>query len=131
MAQPFGHEKLIVYQKAMRFATLRGGLIHNLARRVAACDHLDRGAESILFNIAHASNTWSPKERIVYLGHANGSALECAACLDVLVVKALLEPDHAQTGKCLLAEIVSMFLAMRRTATNRVCEDHTSYRTKI
>jgi four helix bundle protein len=130
MAQPFGHEKLIVYQKAMRFATLRGGLLHDLDRRVAACDHLDRGAESILVNIAHASNTWSPKERIVYLGHANGSALECAACLDVLVAKALLAPDQAHPGRCLLAEIVSMLLAMRRTAVNRVCEDRASYRTK-
>jgi four helix bundle protein len=82
MTQPFRHEKLIVYQKGMRFATWRGALLHELARRVAACDHLNRGAESILVNIAHASNTWSPKERIVYLGHANGSALECAACLD-------------------------------------------------
>ena len=130
MGQPFGHEKLIVYQKAMHFATLRGGLLHDLVRRVAACDHLDRGAESILVNIAHGSNTWSPKERIVYLGHANGSALECAACLDVLVVKALLLPDQAHPGKCLLAEIVCMLLAMRKTAASRVCEDRPSYRTK-
>jgi len=130
MAQPFGHEKLIVYQKATHFAKLRGALLHDLARCVAACDHLDRGAESILVNIAHASSTWFPKERIVYLGHANGSALECAACLDVLVVKALLAPDQAHPGKSLLAEIVSMLLAMRRTAANRVCEDRASYRTK-
>jgi len=130
MAQPFGHEKLIVYRKAMRFATLRSAMLHDFARRVAACDHLDRGAESILVNIAHASNTWFPKERIVYLGHANGSALECAACLDVLVFKDLLAPDQARPGKRLLAEIVSMLLAMRRTAANRVCEDRASYRTK-
>ena len=83
-AEPFGHEKLIVYQKGMRFASLRGDPLKDLPRRVAACDHLDRGAESILVNIAHASSTWSPQERIVYLGHANGSALECAACLDVV-----------------------------------------------
>jgi four helix bundle protein len=107
MSQPFGHEKLIVYQKAMHFATLRGGLLHDLVRRVAACDHLDRGAESILVNIAHGSNTWSPKERIVYLGHANGSALECAACLDVLVVKALLLSDQAHPGKCLLLDLTA------------------------
>ena len=103
MVQPFGHEKLIVYQKAMHFATLRGAVLHDCGRRVAACDHLDRGAESILVNIAHASNTWSPKERIVYLGHANGSALECAACLDVLVVKKLLVPDQSRPGKSLTA----------------------------
>jgi len=47
MTQPFGHEKLIVYQKGMRFVALRSALFDGLARRVAACDHLDRGAESI------------------------------------------------------------------------------------
>ena len=130
MTQLFGHEKLIVYQKGMRFVTLRGALLNKLARRVAACDHLGRGAESILVNIAHASNTWSPKERIVYLGHANGSALECAACLDVLVAKALLAPAEVHPGKSLLAEIVSILITMHRTAANRVCEDHAPYRTK-
>jgi len=130
VTQPFGHEKLIVYQRGMRFVTLRSALLDELARRVAACDHLDRGAESILVNIAHASNTWSPKERIVYLGHANGSALECAACLDVLVAKTLLAPEEVYPGKGLLAEIVSILITMRRTAANRVCEDHTPYRTK-
>ena len=74
MAQPFGHEKLIVYQKGIRFVTLRGILLDGLTRRVAACGHLGRGAESILINIAHASNTWSPKERIVYLGNASEAA---------------------------------------------------------
>ena len=43
MVQPFGHEKLFVYQKGMRFATLRGALLDELARRVSVCDHLDRG----------------------------------------------------------------------------------------
>ena len=130
MTQPFGHEKLIVYQKGIRFVALRSALLDGLGRRVAACDHLDRGAESILINIAHASNTWSPKERIVYLGHANGSALECAACLDVLVAKALLAPGEVHPGKSLLGEIVSILITMRRTAANRVCEDHARYRTK-
>ena len=130
MAQPFGHEKLIVYQKGMHFATLRGALLDRLARRVAACDHLDRGAESILLNIAHASSAWSANERIVYLGHANGSALECAACLDVLTAKSLLAADDVYPGKSLLAEIVSMLITMRKTAANRVREDHAVYRTR-
>jgi four helix bundle protein len=131
MTQPFGHEKLIVYQKGMRFASLSGALLHKLSRRVAACDHLNRGAESILVNIAHASNTWSPKERIVYLGNANGSALECAACLDVLVAKALLSTEEVCPGKSLLAEIVSILITMRKTTANRVCENNAQYRTKM
>jgi len=130
MTEPFGHEKLIVYQKGMRFAVVRSALLDALPRRVAACDHLDRGAESILVNIAHASSTWSPNERIVYLGHANGSALECAACLDVLVAKNLLAADDGYPGKSLLAEVVSMLITMRKTTANRVREDHAQYRTK-
>jgi four helix bundle protein len=130
MTQPFGHEKLIVYKKGMRFVKVGSGLLGSLPRRVAACDHLDRAAESILLNIAHASSTWSPKERITYLGHANGSALECAACLDVLVAKSLLAEDAIHSGKCLLVEVVSMLISMRKTATNRVREDRAAYRTK-
>lgn len=130
MTQPFGHEKLIVYQKGMRFVGGGSALLDRLPRRVAACDHLDRAAESILLNIAHASSTWSPKERIVYLGHANGSALECAACLDVFVAKKLLATEDVYPGKSLLAEVVSMLISMRKTATNRIREEHAVYRTK-
>jgi four helix bundle protein len=130
MTQPFGHEKLIVYQKSMRFVAVRSALLNGLPRRVAACDHLDRAAESILVNIAHASGTWFPNERIVYLGHANGSALECAACLDVLVAKSLVADEAVYPGKSLLAEVVCMLIAMRKVAVNRVREQHPVYRTK-
>lgn len=130
MTQTFGHEKLIVYQKAMRFTALRGTLLDRLPRRVAACEHLERAAESILVNIAHASNAWSANERIVCLGHANGSALECAACLDVLGAKTLLSADEVYPGKSLLAEVVCMLITMHKTAADRVCEARTVYRTK-
>ena len=36
MTQPFGHEKLIVYQKGMRFVAVRSALLDRLPRRVAA-----------------------------------------------------------------------------------------------
>jgi four helix bundle protein len=130
MTQPFGHEKLIVYKKGMRFVAVSSALLDRLPRRVAACDHLARAAESILLNIAHASSTWSPKERIVYLGHANGSALECAACLDVLVAKDLLATEGVYAGKSLLVEVVSMLIGMRKTTADRIREEHTEYRTK-
>ena len=48
MAEPFGHERLKVYQKGMPFASMRKTLLDDLPRRVAACDHPGRGAESIL-----------------------------------------------------------------------------------
>lgn len=130
MAELFGHEKLKVYQKGMTFAVMRNELQVGFSRHVSACDHLDRASESILVNIAHASGSWYPKERVVYLGHANGSALECAACLDILVAKKLLDKIAAAPGKSILSEIVSMIIAMRKTASNRVREESVVYRTK-
>lgn len=130
MTELFGHEKLIVYQKGLCFVALRRSLFERLTQFPAACDHLERAAESILINIAHAGNTWFPKERIVYLGHANGSALECAACLDVLVAKALLDSKDVYPGKDMLAEIVSILITMRGNTAGRVCENHATYRTK-
>jgi four helix bundle protein len=124
MAELFGHERLKVYQKGMQFASLRKTLLDDLPRRVAACDHLDRGAESILLNIAHASSSWAPKERIVYLGNASGSALECAACLDIFVSRSLVAGKDMYLGKSLLAEIVSMLVRMRETTADRVREAH-------
>ena len=130
MTQLFGHEKLKVYQKSMGFVSMRRALLDAVPRRIAACDHLDRAAESILVNIAHASSSWSPKERIVYLGHASGSALECAACMDIFVAKCLLAGQDVYPGKSLLAEIVSMLVRMRETTAGRVREEHAQYLTK-
>ena len=118
----FGYEKLKVYQKARVFTGLASDLLGSVSSGVAACDHLERGAESIVLNIAHSSSSWSPRERIVYLGSANGSALECAACLDVLVARRRLAADVVRPGKRLLREIVSMLIAMKTTTANRVQE---------
>ncbi len=127
MTHVFGHEKLKVYQKAMKFAVLQSPILASLHHQVAACDHLQRGSESILLNIAHSNSTWSPKERIVYLGHANGSALECAACLDILVAKNLLAAKDISKAKENLSEVVSMLIAMRKTTANRILEKMATY----
>lgn len=118
----FGHEKLLVYQKALTFIVIRGDLLNKASRRVAAIEHLDRAGESIPLNIAHASSAWSPQERSVYLGHANGSALECAACLDVLVAKQLLPSEDVLPGKLLLREIVNMLIGLKKRSDQAVHE---------
>ena len=127
----FGHEKLVVYKKSMDLVALRRELLTCISRRVIACDHFERASESILLNIAHASSAWSPKERIVYLGHANGSALECAACLDIFVAKTLLAIGDVHEGKSKLREIVNMLIAMKKDSSNRIREAcSTEYSTK-
>ncbi len=46
MTRPFGHERLIVYQKGMRFVALRRDLLDRVARRVAALITMHRTAAS-------------------------------------------------------------------------------------
>ena len=127
----FGHEKLLVYKRSLEFVTMRRELLGHITRRVIACDHLERASESILLNIAHASSSWSPKERIVYIGHANGSALECAACLDIFVAKDLLEIGDVHADKSKLREIVNMLITMKKESSSRINEENTiEYSTK-
>jgi len=119
----FGHQKLKVYNKSLQFLAVSDELLASILCKIAANGHLCRAAESISRNIAYASSSWSPKERIVSLGNANGSALECAACLDVFVAKQLLKKRDIMAGKSLLREIVNMLIAMKKIAADRLKEN--------
>ncbi len=123
----FGHEKLEVYRRAMDFMEYRDEMLKSLRYQVAACDHLNRASESIPLNIAHGSASLSPKERVAFFGYANGSALECAACLDVLSVKEMLDNSRQLSGKVILRQIVGMLISMKNEIAGRVREDAASY----
>ena len=51
---------------------------------------------------------------VAFFDIARGSALECAACLDVLIAKKLIESEEVQIGKSRLLEIVSMLVGLIR-----------------
>ncbi|GEM_PF-489749 len=121
-----GHEKLRVYQRALDFIAWRVDLLSKTTRKVAATEHLIRASESMVVNIAHGSDTWSPEERIHYAGIANGSALECAACLDILHVRGLIRTKPA-VGKGMLREVVKMLIGWKTATENRVVEEPEDY----
>jgi hypothetical protein len=112
MAELFGHEKLIVYQKGMRFAVFRRTLLARLPKRVAACDHLDRGAESILINIAHASNLWAPKERIAYK-----AAIQSSALVNLAAISDSALPPNVDEGRGILRSIAAMLTSLSKVAS--------------
>jgi four helix bundle protein len=76
-------------------------------RRPNVLKHLDESATSVALNIAEGNGKRSLHDRIRYLEIARGSALECAACLDVLVARSRLASDVASQGKATLVRIVS------------------------
>ena len=131
----FHHETLDVYKVALEFNGWAGELLDG---ELAACKlnvvkQLDRAASSIPLNIAEGNGKRSGRDQGRYLDIARGSALECAACLDTLVVRRALKADAVPTGKKLLERIVGMLVKMtmrilgearKPTADNDNDQDH-------
>ena len=107
----FDHEKLDVYRLAIEFATWVGRQLDDgeLADcRLGAVKHLDEASTSVALNIAEGNGKRSFADRCRFFEISRGSALECAACLDVLVSRNRLECGSAEQGKAMLGRIVSM-----------------------
>lgn len=115
----FDHEKLDVYREAIAFCAWVGGLLNTISAKAAAKDQLDRASTSIPLNIAEGNGKFSGKDRARFLEIARGSALECAACLDVLVARKLATPEQIESAKENLARIVQMLMGMLRRFSGR------------
>jgi four helix bundle protein len=108
----FDHEKLDVYQEAIAFCTWAGDLLAENSAKTAAKDQLDRASTSIPLNIAEGNGKFSTVDRARFLEIARGSALECAACLDVLVARKLVSAEEIIPAKEHLVRIVNMLMGM-------------------
>lgn len=123
----FDHEKLRVYQEALQFVAFVDPILAAVPPKTAARDQLDRASTSAVLNIAEGNGKRSKVDRCRYLDIARGSALECAACLDVLVVKKHLSDNDAAAGKEILVGVVSMLVGLLATFGGAVQEDAGSY----
>jgi four helix bundle protein len=123
----FDHEKLTVYQTSLKFVTWATDLISTLQVKAAVKDQIDRASTSVPLNIAEGNGKFAVRDRCRYLDFARGSALECAACLDVLVAKRLTDTTSVVAGKQQLFEIVSMLMGLINRLTSRVGEEPGEY----
>lgn len=133
MANPnpcFDHEKLIAYQRSIQFIVWSSPLLEKLPKRLAVADQLDRASTSVPLNLAEGNAKHSVPDRCRYFDTARGSALECAACLDVLVAKGQCRVEEIQEGKEVLREAVSLIIGLVRSISpDRLGEDPIEYRT--
>ena len=106
----FDHEGLDVYQEAIAFCGWIGDLLSEVAVKAAAKDQLDRASTSIPLNIAEGNGKFSYADRARFLEIARGSALECAACVDVLAVRKLIAAERIIPAKEQLVRIVNMLM---------------------
>ena len=108
----FDHEKLDVYAVAIEFTAWVGDLFAGPLQscRLNAVKHLDQASTSVPLNSAEGNGRRSPKDRARFLGIAKASALESAACLDVIVARNLIDAQGIARGKALLRRIVEMLV---------------------
>ena len=124
---PFHHEKLTVYKRALEFATWSQDLIESVTKKTSTRDHLERSGDSIALNIAEGNGKFSQKDRARFFQIAHGSALEAAACLDLLVARRCCADDAIKKGKATLEEIVRMLFKMLDQLGCRIAEDPAEY----
>ena len=115
----FDHEKLDVYRESIAFCGCAGEILTAISARAAVKDQLDRASTSIPLNIAEGNGKFSERDRARFLEIARGSALECAACLDVIVVRGLLAEEGITAHKEQLSRIVQMLMGMLRKFSGR------------
>jgi len=123
----FHHEKLTVYQRALEFATWSQDLIESLKKKTSTRDHLERAGDSVALNIAEGNGKFSQKDRVRFFQIAHGSALESAACLDLLVARRCCSANAITRGKSILEEIVKMLFAMLDQLGCRIAEESAEY----
>jgi len=119
MKTQFDHEKLKVYQDSIVFNAWVGKLLGGITAKAAVKDQLDRAATSIPLNIAEGNGKFSGKDRARFFEIARGSAVECSACLDVLVAREMAVASEMEPAKMQLVEIVNMLMGLLRRFSER------------
>jgi four helix bundle protein len=123
----FHHEKLTVYQRALEFAAWSQEVMESLTKKTSTRDHLERAGDSIALNITEGNGKFSRKDRARFFQIAHASALESAACLDLLVARRCCAADAIVKGKAILEEIVRMLFTMLDQLGCRIAEDSAEY----
>ena len=71
-------------------------------------DQLDRASISIILNIAEGAGRVSPADKARFYAMARGSATECAAVMDLLWARGLVDPALRNRARSLLVRVVQM-----------------------
>jgi len=102
-------QKLDVYQRAIEFLTVANRIRGRLPKGNAdLADQLRRASQSIPQNIAEGCGRTARADKAKYYAIARGSAMECAAHLDVMKLDELIENELYERGVDLLERVVAM-----------------------
>lgn len=127
-----GHEKLDVYRLSISYVSWVYGKADSLnGVHRPARDQWLRASQSIPLNIAEGNGKTAEADRRRYFEIARGSALECAAIQDVLVVGKALNLEESRERKIELDRMAAMLsrlggrgYCVREVSAPYECEKH-------
>mgnify|MGYP003591875095 CR=1 FL=1 len=110
------YEKLEVYHLALQFVRETSKIRREVSKGNSdLIDQFKRASSSILLNIAEGAGKFKKPDMQRFYGIARGSAMECGALIDILLVLELLkEPEH-QRAKQSLTRIIAILSALCRS----------------
>lgn len=102
-------QRLEVYQRSIEFLALAIEIIAELPAKGHAdiADQLRRAAQSQPLHIAEGAGRTSRPDIAKHYTIARGSAMECAAVLDVMRIQQTIEPQRYERGVDLLTSVVA------------------------
>jgi four helix bundle protein len=115
---------------ALQFVAWASELIEEIAKKHDVLNHLDKASTSAALNIAEGNGRYSNMDRCRFFDIAQGSMLESAGCLDVIVAKKLSSPERIQDGKMMLKDTISMIIGLIKSKSDRVYEPQGEYESK-
>ena len=111
----FAHEKFGPYKLAISFVSLITELASTLPRGHGdLLDQLRRAAISIPLNIAEGSGRSSSLEKKRFYSIARGSAMECAAIMDILLEIKLISRESHTACHQVLDSIAAILISICR-----------------
>ena len=106
------HERLDVYRVALEFAAMVPALTQGA--RPSLRDQLERAAASVALTLAEGCGRRTRRDRLHFFSMAQGSAMECAAAIDLLRVLGHVTLPAATRAKHKVTRIVQMLVGLRR-----------------
>lgn len=110
----FDHERLDVYQVAIKFVVAANRIVESLPRGHGhLADQLHRASTSVPLNIAEGAGETSAKEKARFYRMARRSGTECAAILDIC--RELELASELTEARELLVRVVSMLIKLGKS----------------
>jgi four helix bundle protein len=124
----FDHERLQAYQSSLQFVRWSESVLEKLPKPAAVYSQRDRARTSIPLNLAEGNAKFTSDDKCKFFDTAHGSAVECAACLDLMFTKKVLTESELDEGRALLSEIVGLVIGLIKSKSpDRFLEESVEY----